>query len=197
MRPSGDRVRFRNRRSSAPDRLRHAVEHGGGKRHQAADLSWISPCSATRTASANSAAVKRGSRPSRATTRSRNTPRFSAGTLSAAVMTAASWLSLRASIGGRITRKPCRVMISCLRLLSTQNALEAQIAKPSAARSQRLCFRPPRSAFLGSNRGCRTDSEVWCSQRNCSTITSERMNIAVPRKGPLPRPGGHPQHSGL
>jgi hypothetical protein len=163
MRPGGDRVRFRNRRSSAPDRLRHAqrkVDQGGGKRHQAADLSWISPCSATRTASANSAAVKRGSRPSRATTRSRNTPRFSAGTLSAAVMTAASWLSLRASIGGRITRKPCRVMISCLRLLSTQNAFDAQTAKPSAARSQRLCLRPPRSAFLGSNRGCRTDSEV-------------------------------------
>ncbi len=35
-------------------------------------------------------------------------------------------------------------MILCLRLLSTQNAFEAQTAKPSAARSQRLCLRPPR-----------------------------------------------------
>ena len=123
------RIRFaelENREVQISTKAPELGQHDGprrpeaARRHQAADLSWISPCSATPTASANSAAVKRGSRPSRATTRPRNTPRFSAGNLPAAVMTAASWLSLRASIGGRITRGPSRVMILCLQRLSTQ-----------------------------------------------------------------------------
>jgi hypothetical protein len=75
--------------------------------YYAADFSWINPRRAKCTASTNSAAVKRELKLSRATTRSRNTPRFSVGSLPAAVMTAANWSSLTASIESNPERISC------------------------------------------------------------------------------------------
>jgi hypothetical protein len=100
--------------------LREGRREAAG-RDQAAD--WISPVNAARTASSRSVSVKPRCSCSRATTRSRKTPRFSTVTRSAAAQTARSCESVKASMQSWSCRRDgCQPAIAHHRPLGTEKA---------------------------------------------------------------------------